>query len=84
MEAKTVRAYKYMIGIQSSTFSGRLMSFYCKIFMRMPVNLIRKAIKEAREKTAANNPGQPDIKSMAKVMRTVISELASGINLCMD
>jgi hypothetical protein len=42
------------------------------------------AIKEAQEKTAANKPGQHNIKSMAKVMRTVINELASGTSLCMD
>ncbi len=63
---------------------GRSMSFYCKVCSRMPVDLIPKAIKEARARRVAENVDDADIKAKAAVMKMVFKDAASeaDIDLC--
>lgn len=60
---------------------GRSMSLYCKACARMPIGLIKKAIEEARGRIAAEKLDRYDMKSKARVLRSVIMDLASGVNV---
>jgi len=62
---------------------GRSMGFYCKVCARMPIDLINKSIKEAKEKLAREEIGKSDMKSKAKFLKAIAKDLAfkAGINL---
>lgn len=62
---------------------GRSMSFYCKVCARMPIDLINKAMKEAKEKLENENRDTSDMKIKAAVLKTIIKDLTlkSTINL---
>jgi len=62
---------------------GRSMELYCKVCARMSIDLINKAIEEAKEKLAGEKVDQSDVKSKARVVKAVIKDLALkvGINL---
>ena len=54
----------------------RSMSFYCRTCARMSVELINKAVKEANKKLASEKTDKSDIKSKAKILKTVIKDFA--------
>ena len=60
---------------------GRSMSFYCKVCARMPVKLINKAIEKAKEKLPGEKVDKSDMKSKAKILKTVIRDFALKANL---
>jgi hypothetical protein len=60
---------------------GRSMSLYCRVCARMPIDLINKAIREAKEKLAGEKVGKSDMKSKAKTLKAVITALASEANI---
>jgi len=63
---------------------GRSMSLYCKICARMPIDLIDKAIEEAKEKLASEKVDKSDMKSTARVLKAVIKDLAFKVNIKLD
>lgn len=60
---------------------GRSMSLYCKFCARVPIDLINKAIEEAKEKLAGEKVARSDMKSKARVLKAVIKDLASEVNI---
>ena len=56
---------------------GRSKSFYCTATALMPVSLIEKAISEAKEIMANNRVNDLDIKSKARILKSIIQVLAS-------
>ena len=62
---------------------GRSMSFYCKVCARMSIELISKAIEEAKEKFVSEKVAESEMKSRAKFLKTAIKDLAldSNVNL---
>jgi hypothetical protein len=62
---------------------GRSMSFYCKVCSRMSIELINKAIEEAKNKFVSEKVAESDIKSRTKILKAVIQDLAleSNVNL---
>ncbi len=62
---------------------GRSMSFYCKACTRMPVNLINDAMEEAKKKIMSEKIDNFDIKSRAKILKSIIKDMAikSSINM---
>ncbi len=62
---------------------GRSMSFYCKVCSRMSINLINKAIEEAKEKFVSEKAAKSDVKSKAKILKAAIKDLAlkGNVNL---
>lgn len=60
---------------------GRSMNLYCKACARMPIDLINKAIKEAREKITGEKIAESDVKSKARVLKAVIKNLAVKLNI---
>ena len=56
---------------------GRAKSFYCTATALMPVSLIGKAISEAMEIMANNRINESDIKSKARILKSIVQELAS-------
>ena len=60
---------------------GRSMSLYCKVCARMPIDLINKTIKEAKEKFAIEKVDQSDVKSKAKILKVIIKDLALKLNI---
>jgi len=63
---------------------GRSMSLYCKVCARMPIELIHKAIKEAKEKIATEKVDKSDMKSKAKVLKAIIKDFALEVNVNLD
>jgi hypothetical protein len=63
---------------------GRSMNLYCKVCARMPIDLINKTIKEAKEKLASEKTGKSDMKSKAMLLKTVIIKLALKANINLD
>ena len=60
------------------------MNLYCKICARMSIDLINKAIKEAKEKLAIEKVDKSDMKSKARVLKAVIKDLALKVNINLD
>lgn len=60
---------------------GRSMSLFCKVCARMPIDLIDKAVVQAKKKLAVAKVAQSDMKVRAKVFKAVIKDLASGANV---
>ncbi len=63
---------------------GRSMKFYCKVCGRMPIVLINRAIKEAKKKMRTEKVDESDIKTKAKILKTVIKDLALKANVNLD
>ena len=59
------------------------MNLYCKVCARMPIDLINRAIKQAKEKLTREKIDNSDLKSKAKALKTIIkdSALTAGISL---
>lgn len=70
-------------GLLSNFNEGRSMSFYCKACARMPIDLVNKAIKIAKEELKKEKIDKSDIKLKAKILKTAIkdSALEAHINL---
>jgi len=60
------------------------MSLYCKVCTRTSIDLINKAIKEAKEKLAGEKVDRSDMKSKARVLKAVIKDLALKVNINLD
>ncbi|MHC4144778.1 MAG: hypothetical protein ACYSUD_08365 [Planctomycetota bacterium] len=60
---------------------GRSMSLYCKVCARVPIDLINKAIEEAKEKLAGEKVARSDMKSKARILKAVIKDFASEVNI---
>ena len=63
---------------------GRSMSLYCKACAGMPIDLIRQAMKEAKEKLSSQKADKSDMKSKAKVMKTAMKSLATRGSIDLD
>ncbi len=63
---------------------GRSMNLYCKVCARMSIDLINRAIKEAKEKLISEKVDNSDLKSKAKVLKAVIKDLALKVNINLD
>ena len=59
---------------------GRSMSFYCVATALMPIDLIKEAVDRAMEMVMLNKANY-DIKAKAKILRSVIQDLASKSNI---
>lgn len=63
---------------------GRSMSFYCKACARMPIDLVNKAIRIAKEKLKKEKIDKSDIKSKAKILKTAIKDSALKAHINLD
>ena len=63
---------------------GRSMSFYCRACARMPIDLIDKAIEQAKQELTRERVDQSDIKTKAKTLKATIRDLASKANVDLD
>jgi diacylglycerol kinase len=59
-----------------------ILSFYCKVCIVLPVEVINNAIEEARGKIVSNKISDSDMKSRAKILKAVIQE--RSLNLGID
>jgi hypothetical protein len=57
------------------------MSFFCKACARLPVEMINKAVKEAKKKLLSGKVDKSDMKSKAKILKAAIEDLASKTNI---
>jgi len=71
-------------GLLQNYNEGRSMSLYCKACARMPVRLINKAVKEAKKKFVTEKEDKADIKSKAKILKTVIMDFALKADVNLD
>lgn len=62
---------------------GRSMSFYCKACSRMSIELIDRALAEAKKKLVSEKVAEADVRSKAKILKAVIQDLAfeGNVNL---
>ncbi len=60
---------------------GRSMSVYCKVCARMPIELIKSGIREAKNKLASEQVYEADVKSKAKIVKATIEDLALKTNI---
>jgi hypothetical protein len=63
---------------------GRSMGLYCKVSSRMPVDLVNRAIKEAKDTLSSNKLDKSDMKSKAAVLKASIKDLALKFNIQLD
>jgi hypothetical protein len=63
---------------------GRSMSFFCKACARMPINLIYEAVKESNKKVVSEKIDRSDVKTKAKMLKSVINDKAVKYNISMD
>ena len=60
------------------------MNLYCKVCARMPIDLINKAIEEAKEKLAGEKIDKSDMKSKAKIIKAIVKDLAFKASINLD
>lgn len=60
---------------------GRSMSYYCTACARMPIDLIKKAINEAKERITVAKIKKTDMKSKAKIVKEVIGRISINQNI---
>ncbi|MBN2314632.1 MAG: DUF3795 domain-containing protein [Sedimentisphaerales bacterium] len=62
---------------------GRSMNLYCKACARMPIDVMNRAIEEAKERLVIEKADKSDVKAKAKILKAVIKDLAlkTHINL---
>ena len=63
---------------------GRSMTLYCKVCARMSIDLINRAIKEAKEKLTSEKVDNSDLKSKAKFLKTILKDLAFKANINLE
>jgi hypothetical protein len=63
---------------------GRSMSFYCKACSRMPIGLLNKAIQGAKEKLELGKADAMDMRSRAKIVKAMITDLALEAHIKLD
>ena len=63
---------------------GRSMSFYCEVCTRMPINLINEAMKEAKKKIVIEKIDKSDLKAKAKILKSLIKNMAVKSNINMN
>ncbi|UCD52205.1 MAG: hypothetical protein JSW27_06110 [Phycisphaerales bacterium] len=63
---------------------GRSMTLYCKACARMPIDLINKAIEEAKEGLAGEKVDKCDVKSKARILKAAIKDMASKVDIDLD
>ena len=64
-------------GLLENYNEGRSMNFHCKACARMPIDLVKKAIEQTKEKIAGEKIKNSDMKSKAKFLKSSIRDLAS-------
>jgi len=60
------------------------MNFYCKVCARMQIDLINRAVKEAKDRFISEKVVKSDIKSKAKILKTVLKDSAVKANIGLD
>jgi hypothetical protein len=60
---------------------GRSAAFYCKVCVRMAIDVINKALDEAEERITAEQIVESDIKTKAKILKEALKALASESNV---
>jgi hypothetical protein len=60
---------------------GRSMNYYCKVCARMPMDMIRKAVKKAKENITNEKVEINDIKSKARIVKEEINIFALKFNI---
>ncbi len=62
---------------------GRSMTFYCKVCARIPIDLIRRTVKEAKKNITSEKIDPSDVKSKAKILKSTFKDLAliAGVDL---
>lgn len=60
---------------------GRSMSFYCRACARLEVESLKAAIRETNQKLKMENIAEENIKSRARICKTILQEIASGANM---
>ncbi len=60
---------------------GRSMNFYCKVCARMSIDLINKAIEEAKAILASEKINKSDVKSKARILKAIIKDLAFKVKI---
>ncbi len=68
-------------GLLQNYNEGRSMSLYCKVCARMPIDLICDATKEAKERLAGEDIDPADMKSKARIFKSVFKDFASEIDI---
>lgn len=63
---------------------GRSMSFYCKVGARLSMDLIQNALVTAEEQIAAEKVVASDVKSKARILKTILKDIAARVNLNLD
>lgn len=63
---------------------GRSMSFYCKACARMPVDLIDRSIKKAKERWAYEKMDKSDLKAKVNLVKAMIKEIALEAGVSLD
>ena len=63
---------------------GRSMSLYCRACARMPIDLIDKAIEQAKQELAREKVDKSDIKAKARTLKATIKDLASRANVALN
>ena len=59
---------------------GRSMSFYCKACAKMPIDLINEAIKKAKRRIVSEKINRSNIKSKAKILKSIIKDMTLKSN----
>jgi len=63
---------------------GRSMSLYCNACARMPTDLIHQAVKEVRKRIMSENIDDSDMRSKAKILKSIIKDTAVKFNINMS
>ncbi len=71
-------------GLLQNYNEGRSMSFYCKVCARMSIELINEAMNEADKKLSSEKADTPDMKSKAKILKSLIKDLAIKADVNLD
>lgn len=63
---------------------GRSTTFYCKVCARMPPDAVNEAIGEAKERLASEKINRSDLKSKARILKTVVKDLVLKAHIKLD
>ena len=75
---------KLLEGLLQNYNEGRSMSLYCKVCARMPIDLINKAIEQTKQKLRYEKIDRSDIKTKAKIFKSIVSDLALEARISLE
>ena len=75
---------KLLEGLLQNYNEGRSMSLYCKVCARMPIDLINKAIEQTKQKLWYEKIDRSDIKTKAKIFKSIVSDLALEARISLE